>query len=200
MCPSIQHTCVFLKLLLPDLYFLNWLLVPDSIQITNVWQCMRCIMVPVMFCSGSFLLLSLVSHSLFFFLQSSCWAIFLCIAWSLKRVYLKSPRKVASCSLELCNWGERGTGSSSFSPKEKVSDFLYCVWFKEHLKLHTSILVAWQSSLRNGIHGVYGALVSHVTTLVCRRRDGHWRLEAVLLISVASSLPSVNDRGWPCAT
>lgn len=139
------------------------------------------------------------SLSLSVSLLNSCWAIFLCIAWSLKRVYLKSPRKVASCSLELRNSGESGSESYSFSPKERVSG-LSCVWFKVHLKLQTSILVTLPSSLRNRIHGVKEVLISHVTAVnAAGGTDGLWRLWTKLLISVASSLPSLNDKDWLCA-
>lgn len=127
---------------------------------------------------GVFLLLSLVSHSLFFSLclSNSCWAIFLHMASSLKRDYLKNPRKVASRSLESCNWAESGSRCRSFLPNGRVAG-LHCVWFKGHLKVHTPILVMMQSSLRYRIDRVWGALKSLEMNAACRRY--RWAPEAV---------------------
>ena len=69
-----------------------------------------------------------------------------------------------------------------------------------HLKLQTSILVTLPSSLRNRIHGVKEVLISHVTAVnAAGGTDGLSRLWTKLLISVASSLPSLNDKDWLCA-
>ena len=44
------------------------------------------------------------------------------------------------------------------------------------------------------------AFISHVTAgNAAGGTGGHWRLRTVLLISVASLLPSVNDKDWLCA-
>ena len=65
--------------------------------------------------------------------------------------------------------------------------------------METSILVTLPSSLRNRIHGVKEALISHVTAVnAAGGPDGHWRLWTKLLISVVSSLP-LNEKHWLCA-
>lgn len=44
------------------------------------------------------------------------------------------------------------------------------------------------------------ALVSHVTAVnAAGGTDGLWRLWTKLLISMASSLPSLSDKDWLCA-
>ena len=140
------------------------------------------------------------SLSLSVSLLNSCWAIFLCIAWSLKRVYLKSPRKLPLALLSYAIEMRVEVRVTLSHRKKGCLDFLYCVWFKEHLKLETSILVTLPSSLRNRIHGVKEVLVSHVTAVnAAGGTDGHWRLWTKLLISMASSLHSLNDKHWLCA-
>lgn len=45
-----------------------------------------------------------------------------------------------------------------------------------------------------------GAFASHSTAVRAPGgTGGHWRLWTVLLISVTSSLPAVNDKDWLCA-
>ena len=44
------------------------------------------------------------------------------------------------------------------------------------------------------------ALISHLTAVnAAGGTDGHWRLWTKLLISIASSLHSLNDKDWLCA-
>lgn len=127
---------------------------------------------------GVFLLLSLVSHSLFFLSLSLKFLLSYFLARGLiskGRLFEESKEGCLSFSwIMQLSW--EWSRHWSFVPNGRVAG-LHCVWFKGHLKLHTPILVMMQSSLRFRIDRVWGALKSLEMNAACRRY--RWASEPV---------------------